>query len=99
MEEKYMLVEAQLSSSKDEIEGLESALLELSQLYDNLVDQNKVLKDENKRIYSILQELPFEIWNNNVVKKKIELSVESVSDIKMNSLTTRKNGYDFIEEE
>ena len=93
LEEKNMVLEAQLSSAQDDIEKLEKAVLELSIVYDQLVDRNTKLVAENKQIFEKLMSFPF----NQEGVRDIELSVSSVAD----TVLTRKssNKCELIEEE
>lgn len=88
-----MVLEAQLSSAQDDIEKLEKAVLELSIVYDQLVDRNTKLVAENKQIFEKLMSFPF----NQEGVRDIELSVSSVAD----TVLTRKssNKCELIEEE
>lgn len=89
-----MILEGQLAAAYDQIEKVENALLEVSTLYDDLVEQNRGLASENERIYEILKKVPFVGWKNPVNEGEIELSLPSGSDLSINSHSTKKN---FIE--
>ena len=97
--ENNMVLEAQLSSAQDDFEKMEKALLEISNVYDKLVDRNTHLTRENKQIYAILKNIPFDVWKKFTTEKFIELSVSSQSDCTMNSRSTKKNSHLLIEEE
>ena len=99
LEEKNMLLEAQLSSAQDEFEKIENALLEVSSLYDQLVDRNGNLIRENKQLYTTLKNIPFDVWKKFSTPKSIELSLSSQSDYTINSNLTKKNLRNNIVEE
>lgn len=94
-----MVLEGQVAAAQDEIEKVENALLEVSALYDELVERNRKLVGENEQMFSVLSRLPFEVWKESMDKGQVEVSISSQSDFGMNSMSTKKNAFEVIGKE